>query len=87
MEDCYSEIDSPIPGDIILYYTDEGDVEHSGIVVSEPVNEPVGIDDPNIHLIRLPMVVSKWGAWREVLHFANHCPYTFTDVKYYRVVK
>lgn len=78
-EDCYSEI-RPLqdvkPGDVILYYDSDGDIEHSGIVVAEP----------RADTLLIPMVVSKWGAWREVVHFANDCPYTFADARYYRVV-
>ena len=75
-EDCYSEImpQATLPGDVILYFDHDGDIEHSGIVVSEPI-------DP----LRIPMVVSKWGTWCEVIHSANDCPYTFINAKYYRV--
>lgn len=78
-EDGYSEVELPSvkPGDVILYFDSDGDIEHSGIVVSAP----------NPDSLRIPKVVSKWGAWREVIHFANDCPYTFTDARYYRVVE
>ena len=78
-EDGYSEIkniDEVLPGDIILYYTEDGDIEHSGVVVSEP----------DKHL-KIPMVVSKWGKYKEVIHSANDSPYSWPNVKYYRVTR
>jgi hypothetical protein len=77
LDDGYSEIekDKVKPGDIIIYYAEDGDVEHSGLVVSEPDK-----------YFRIPSVVSKWGSYREVIHVANDCPYTFVNVKYYRVI-
>ena len=77
-DDCYTEIkqEEVLPGDIILYYTEDGDIEHSGIVISEP--------DANLNI---PQVVSKWGRYKEVVHSANDCPYSFADVRYYRVTK
>ncbi len=77
-EDEYIEIKSRdvMPGDVILYHTSDGDIEHSGIVVTSP--EPP---------LFVPLVISKWGAWREVMHYANDCAYDFSATKYYRIVK
>lgn len=74
-DDRYEEIqkDNVLPGDVILYFSDNGDIEHSGIVVSEPDR-----------YLKIPDVVSKWGRYKEVIHPANNCPYTY-NVKYYRV--
>ena len=79
-EDGYTRVDpmaSVLAGDVILYVDQRGDPEHSGIVVSKPT-EPLGI----------PIVISKWGAWREVIHAANDCPYefNFSRVEFYRVI-
>jgi hypothetical protein len=75
-EDGYKEIDpaSVLPGDVIVYYAADGDAEHSGVVISE-------IDSQ----LRIPKVVSKWGKFAEFVHWANQCPYTFVNAKFYRV--
>ena len=65
-----------LPGDIILYYHEDGDVEHSGVVISKP-------EGP----LKIPLVLSKWGRFKEVVHYANNCPYDFRNVKYYRVTE
>lgn len=76
LDDNYEEIlmNSTLPGDIIIYYADDGDVEHSGIVISEP-DEFLGI----------PIIVSKWGCFSEVVHAANNSPYFFRNAKFYRI--
>lgn len=62
-------------GDIILYVSaDDGDVEHSGVVV-EPPTPPLFV----------PKVWSKWGFGAEVIHYANYCPYDFSQARYYRI--
>jgi len=77
-EDGYTEVgvDAVLPGDIILYYTGDGDIEHSGIVVSEPDKD-----------LKIPRVVSKWGKYKEVVHYANDSPYSWTNPKYFRVTR
>jgi hypothetical protein len=65
-----------LPGDVILYFAPDGVIEHSGIVVSSP-EAPLFI----------AKVVSKWGRAREVLHWANECPYPQADIRYYRSVQ
>jgi hypothetical protein len=74
--DEYDEIniDFVLPGDIIIYYSDDGDAEHSGIVI-EKSEKPFNI----------PRVISKWGQLEEYIHFANDCQYNFANVKYYRI--
>jgi hypothetical protein len=76
-EDNYQIIDkkSVLPGDIIIYKK-EGDSEHSGIVVGKP-EEPFYI----------PLILSKWGQMGEYIHMANNCPYDFSNVCYYRIIK
>lgn len=64
-----------LPGDLILYFDDTGDIEHSGIVITTPTAEPLGI----------PRVMSKWGKYCELIHWGNNCPYNFAYAKYYRI--
>ena len=77
-DDGYQEITPAdvLPGDIILYYYEDGDVEHSGVVISKPDSQ-----------LRIPWVLSKWGRFKEVVHYANDCPYDFSYFRYYRVTK
>ena len=76
-DDRYEEIESRsvLPGDIILYYGDDGDIEHSGIV----------LEPPTLENLNVPRVVSKWGKYSEIIHLANNCPYSFANAKYYRI--
>jgi hypothetical protein len=69
------EVKSVLPGDIIIYFSDDGDAEHSGIVVSKPERSTFNI----------PIVISKWGQLEEYIHAANRCPYNFSNAKYYRI--
>jgi len=63
------------PGDIILYVSaDDGDIEHSGVVIESPS-----------HPLLIPKVWSKWGFGAEVIHSANICPYDFSQARYYRI--
>ncbi|MBA7578947.1 hypothetical protein ES708_20813 [subsurface metagenome] len=77
-EDSYIEVvkDEILPGDIIIYYNDVGDMVHSGIVISKPARMEL-----------VPQVVSKWGKYKEMIHSANDCPYTFFNHRYYRLIK
>jgi len=76
-EDKYIEINrrNTLPGDIIVYCSDDGDIEHSGIVLSEPNG------------LSIPLVVSKWGNSPEFVHWANQCPYSFQNALIYRIEK
>lgn len=75
-DDGYEEIipEQTLPGDVIIYFAADGDLEHSGIVVSTP--------DKNLGI---PMVVSKWGKYSEFVHWANNSPYTFATARYFRI--
>ncbi len=76
-DDCYEEIpaDKVLAGDIVLYiHSISGDIEHSGVVVKAPKDD----------MLSIPMVCSKWGKSAELIHPANHCPYTL-NYKFYRV--
>jgi hypothetical protein len=74
-DDAYHPIElaDVLPGDVILYYDDNNDIEHSGIVVTAPAGD-----------LRIPLVVSKWGKYRECVHPANHCPYNYATAKFFR---
>jgi hypothetical protein len=76
VEDDYIQVrnENVLPGDIIIYFSIDGDAEHSGIVISEPNN----------HFL-IPLVLSKWGQLEEYIHYANQCPYNFANAKYYRL--
>jgi hypothetical protein len=78
-EDGYREIPSieVASGDVIIYYDDDGDLEHSGIVTESPRPETLNV----------PTVRSKWAKYKEIIHLANRCPYNFANVKYYRVAR
>lgn len=78
-DDGYTEVarDDVLPGDVVLYYGDYGDIEHSGIVVSKP--------DEHFHI---PFVVSKWGKLGERVHAAYVKPDIYgNDLHYYRITK
>lgn len=66
-----------MPGDIVIYISNDGDIEHSGIVVEI---SPEGI-------VRNPRVLSKWGTAHEVIHRIADCPYVGSRIEYYRVMK
>lgn len=76
-DDGYVEIQDTevLAGDIIVYYSAEGDPEHSAVVV-QPGSEG------SVHV---PFVLGKWGKGAEMIHPANWGPYNFANAKYYRV--
>jgi hypothetical protein len=63
-DDKYDEIPSRevLPGDIVIYYSQQGDPNHSGIVVEN--NPPLYV----------PIICSKWGNAGEFIHSLSHCP-------------
>lgn len=77
-DDRYHKIqkEDALPGDIVIYFN-EGDIEHSGIIITAPSESP----------LKIPLVYSKWGKYSEVIHLQNHCPYHQSEIKYYRVVR
>ena len=77
-DDDYIEIDhkNVLPGDIVLYFSKDGDIEHSGIVIEKP--------EPPFYI---PKIVSKWATHAEFIHYANDCPYEKTNIKYFRIVE
>lgn len=81
-DDGYTEIqaDDILPGDVIIYYNDNGEISHSGIIVSKPSDDRTMI----------PWVVSKWGKYSEVYHHAYDVPSVYRPierVRYWRITK
>lgn len=74
-DDKFVEVDSSnvMAGDVVLYHSDNGDIEHSGIVLSKTQQ---GLFDIQI--------LSKWGGGHEVIHSLYICPYELKYIKFYR---
>jgi hypothetical protein len=54
-----------LPGDVIVYWEDDGEISHTGIVVE--------VRDGMTRSFR---IWSKWSAFgKEVVHWADQCPY------------
>jgi hypothetical protein len=62
-----------LPGDIVVYWGEGGDAEHSGVVVS-------------VDQLGVPMILGKWGGAHEVVHRVSECPYDASRVAFYRMV-
>src|SRR5262245_13590387 len=64
LDDQYHEIPMTdvLPGDIVLYRSQEGDLNHSGVVV-----------EYGAHVL-VPVICSKWGSAGEFVHGLNDCP-------------
>ncbi len=69
------EPDRALPGDVVLYVSPTGDVEHSAVLVQTA--------DQTI--TRFPYVVSKWGNFTEYVHAISNCPYDATHIEYWRL--
>lgn len=76
VEDEYRRVNlrDVLPGDVIIYVASDGDIDHSGIVVSADTN----LLSPKI------VVLSKWGMSQEVLHDYLEGPYS-KNVEFYRI--
>ncbi len=74
-DDNYKAIKNPdvLPGDIALYFGNDGDIEHSAIVTKEPDVQ-----------LKIPIVISKWGTSYEIIHSVFICPYNISNIKYFR---
>jgi len=77
IQDGYLKIERPdiLAGDIVVYVGPDGDIEHSGLVME--VDKTM--------MIQNPIVLSKWGVAHEVVHNLTDCPYTSSNVEFYRV--
>ena len=61
-----------LPGDIVLYLSASGDVNHSGVVVECPLGSP-------------PWVFGKWGNGGEFIHEVRDCPALYgPEIEYRR---
>ena len=72
------EADKALPGDVILYYNEKGEIYHSGIITTRPSEGKFGY----------PWVVSKWGVLNEVHHLAYDVPQQykpFSRLRYWRI--
>lgn len=64
-DDAYDRIQGPkdaLPGDLVIYYDDDGDPTHSGVVLE------------NLAPLFNPKVLSKWGNGPEVIHQLHYVP-------------
>jgi hypothetical protein len=81
-DDGYTEVepDDALPGDVILYYNEKGEICHSGIITTKPSEGLLGY----------PWVVSKWGILNEVYHLAYDVPQQYQPVsklRYWRITE
>jgi len=77
-EDRYREVkdESALPGDVLLYFGEHGEIEHSAIILESPeINKNM----------KVPLVISKWGNYKELIHRASDCPYRFLGARYFRM--
>ncbi len=75
-DDAWTEVRETkdvLPGDIVVYFAEDGDANHSGIVVA------------NEAPLYVPVICSKWGSAGEYIHNINVGP-TFwgPEKKFYR---
>jgi hypothetical protein len=63
------EMQNALPGDIVVYFSEEGDPNHSGIIVA--------CDD----LLGVPTICSKWGSAGEYVHLVTDCPPFYGPIK------
>jgi hypothetical protein len=67
------KVEDVLPGDIVLYFSTDGEANHSGIVIQF---------DEQLHL---PVICSKWGRAGEYIHNLNDCPSIYGPIKkFYR---
>ena len=74
-DDNYVEIPmtNVLPGDIVIYYSEKGDPNHSGVVL-----------EYNSSII-VPIILSKWGNAGEWIHPLRDCPNLYGPFfKFYR---
>ena len=74
-DDNYVEIPMTevLPGDIVIYYSEQGDPNHSGVVLEYKAP------------LVLPIIFSKWGNAGEHIHALRDCPTMYGPIcKFYR---
>ena len=72
--------DKALPGDVILYHNEKGEIYHSGIITTRPSEGKYGY----------PWVVSKWGVLNEMHHLAydvHHEYRPFSRLSYWRITR
>jgi hypothetical protein len=75
VRDQYGPVDGPALGDIAVYRTTNGEIDHTGIVSRV---EFVGTT-------RVVFIWSKWGALEECEHRETSCPYSDCSIEYWRL--
>jgi hypothetical protein len=71
-------VSETLEGDVVLYVSEDGDVEHSGILVLPLAKSASGF----------PVVVSKWGDFVEYVHELYQCPYSdVVAIEYWRIMQ
>jgi hypothetical protein len=58
------------PGDVVIYYQDDGDPSHSGVVLENA--PPVLLED--VPPVYNPLILSKWGSAGEAIHRLRDVP-------------
>ncbi|MCW3109625.1 MAG: hypothetical protein JWQ09_4131 [Segetibacter sp.] len=78
-EDNYERLENNniLAGDLVLYISDSGEIEHSGMVLSNIKDNPLSS----------LFVLSKWGSGSEVIHSLYNCPYNKSQIRFYRCEK
>lgn len=78
MDDDYHEIlmKDVLPGDIVIYYSETGDPNHSGVVVE--FRPP----------LLVPIICSKWSNAGEFIHGLRDCPTIYgPEIRFYRCMR
>ncbi len=79
-DDGYTEVkelEDVLPGDVVIYYNDNREVTHSGVVAC--IEEVGGL--------KFRWVVSKWGKYSEIYHHELDCPYHDCTRRYWRITR
>jgi len=77
-DDGYERVDDSNgvrPGDVIVYFEEDGSPSHSGVVVWVKTSVFGAV----------PFVWSKWGRGQEAIHHFATCPYFVENVQYFRL--
>jgi len=62
-------------GDVVIYYGNDGDPTHSGVVL-ENVPPVLLMDQPPVYN---PLILSKWGSAGEAIHHLRDVPLVYGD--------
>ena len=73
-------------GDIVVYFDNDGNQEHSGIVVGQQsLTDLSSSTQTGFPPRQIPQIWSKWGKGNEMVHLVGDCPYHSENVRYYRL--